>query len=417
MKKTQLSLLAVSVLLASQVHAAGFQVVEHSASGLGRAFSGDGAVGDNASEMSANPATMVLFDRAQFSIAGSYLEPEIDVDNKTTGESNDDIAPSAFVPAIYYLNPINENWVWGVGLYTDYGVETKYEKDFAFGEQAGNTSLMTFKLNPNLAYRINDHFSLGAGVSAVYAKAELKRYKGNLSALPIPALAGAPSDNLMKMKGDTVGWGWNVGALIEIDDNNRFSIGYKSAVKLKFRDGDFTDGTGAKTGIPGKKVDSDLDLDLPDILEIAGFHQLTPKWAVHYSWQWTNYSKFDEIKSTSSQCAGGECVYKGEDYSDAQRWAIGATYNINEQWIARAGFAYDEQAGEPTASIPDADRYWYTAGLTYLWTDNLSLDAGFAYIQGDTVEFTESSQVTGQPYRLKADGPAYLSAVQLNYSF
>ena len=114
MKKTQYSLLAISIALASQVHAAGFQVVEHSASGLGRAFSGAGAVGDNASEMSANAASMMLFDKKQFSGAISFIEPEIDVKNNTFGDSADDIAPSQVVPAFYYVNPINDKWAWGI---------------------------------------------------------------------------------------------------------------------------------------------------------------------------------------------------------------------------------------------------------------------------------------------------------------
>ena len=51
MNTKQCSLLAVSILLASQAHSAGFQVAEHSASGLGRAFSGEcsllAAIADN----------------------------------------------------------------------------------------------------------------------------------------------------------------------------------------------------------------------------------------------------------------------------------------------------------------------------------------------------------------------------------
>ena len=418
MKKTQYSLLAVSILLASQVHAAGFQVVEHSASGLGRAFSGAGAVGDNASEMSANAASMMLFDKAQFSGAISYIDPEIDVKNNSTGESANNIAPSQVVPAFYYINPVGDKWAWGVGMYTDYGVATEYPSDFMAGDISGKTSLTTFKLNPNIAYRINEQFSVGAGVNFVYAKAELKRTKGALSAPPAyGGLGGSPSDTLIKMKGDTFGYGWNIGALYEVNKNNRFSASYKSAVKLKFEDGDFTDGTGALTGVPGSTTDADLDIDLPDIVILSGFHQLNNQWAVHYSWQWTNYSKFEELTATGSSCVttGGTCFTKKEHYEDNQRWSIGTTYQPIDSVILRAGFAFDEQAGDATLSIPDTDRYWYTAGLTYLWTDNLSLDAGFAYIDGKSGSFDETSLAGTMNF--DSSGPAYIGSVQLNYAF
>lgn len=148
---------------------------------------------------------------------------------------------------------------------------------------------------------------------------------------------------------------------------------------------------------------------------MSGFHQLNQQWAVHYSWQWTNYSKFSELKATSNACSDGTCFTKSESYSDNQRWSIGTTYAVNEQWLVRAGFAYDEQAGKATLSIPDTDRYWYTAGLTYLWTQDLSLDAGFAYIDGKSGNFTETGLAGKQEFH--SSGPAYIGAIQLNYAF
>ena len=57
------STIAVAVaLFSANVSAAGFQLNEYSSSGLGRAFSGEGAVADNATSGSRNPATMTMFD-------------------------------------------------------------------------------------------------------------------------------------------------------------------------------------------------------------------------------------------------------------------------------------------------------------------------------------------------------------------
>ncbi len=76
MNKKHCSLLTISILFACNAHSAGFQVAEHSASGLGRAFSGGegGAVADNASVLARNPAAMTLFKEAQFSGALSIID-------------------------------------------------------------------------------------------------------------------------------------------------------------------------------------------------------------------------------------------------------------------------------------------------------------------------------------------------------
>ncbi len=95
---------------------------------------------------------------------------------------------------------------------------------------------------------------------------------------------------------------------------------------------------------------------------------------------------------------------------------MGATYQLNQEWTLRAGLAYDEQAGQATLSIPDSDRYWYSTGLTYQYSPDLSIDAGFALVQSKDGDFTETNEL-GQKLEFSGDAVAYLSAIQLNYTF
>ena len=76
---TTIRLLTVTIsltLFSQAVSAAAFNLNEHSASGLGRAFAGEAAIADNASVLSRNPAAMSLFKQKEISIAGSYIKPE-----------------------------------------------------------------------------------------------------------------------------------------------------------------------------------------------------------------------------------------------------------------------------------------------------------------------------------------------------
>lgn len=72
------------------------------------------------------------------------------------------------------------------------------------GRLAVKTDLETLNLNLSGAYRLDNHWSFGVGFDAVYAKAKIERYAGDLGkvvagsgALP-PALAqrvaGIPAD-------------------------------------------------------------------------------------------------------------------------------------------------------------------------------------------------------------------------------
>ncbi|MBC5852340.1 outer membrane protein transport protein [Vibrio metschnikovii] len=410
MKTFPRTLVALAVTASCSVHSAGFQVAEHSASGLGRAFSGEGAVADNASVLARNPAAMTRFERAQFSGALSIIDPDVDVYDLGNQQKMADIAPLQVVPAAYYLSPINEQWSWGIGLFTTYGVATDYPSDIYAGDMAGDTALISVNLNPSLAYKVNQHLSLGAGVNLVYAHAELNRHQGGLA----PTLGGQPSDKLISMEGDTLGYGWNIGALYSVNENHRFGFSYRSQVKLDFDDGTFSSynsGAASKPEVVGR-----LKLDLPEIWEISAFHQLNDQWAIHYGYQRTGWRSFKELKATSAECKDGVCFQKPEDYKDNGRWSLGTTYRLNHDWTLRAGLAFDEQAGKATLSIPDSDRYWYSAGFTYTLSDAMTLDAGFALVRSQSGNFTETN-AAGQSLNFSTKANAYISAIQLNYQF
>ncbi|MEZ8128900.1 outer membrane protein transport protein [Enterovibrio norvegicus] len=413
-KKLSRTAIALAVALAApSAWSAGYQVAEHSASGLGRAFSGEAAVADNASVLARNPAAMTLFERASTSAAISFIDPNIDIEH--TGPSREqtaeDVAPYAIVPASYYISPINDQFAWGIALFTTYGVATDYPDDFNQGSSAGDTSLVSVTINPNVAWKPNEQWSLGVGLSAVYGMAELNRHKGTLA----QAIGGNPSDKLITMEGDTFGFGWNLGALYELDSNNRWGAGYRSEVTLDFT-GDFTDHTGAAAQLaPGSTIKGDLEVVLPATLEVSGFHQLNNDWAVHYSVLWTEWSQFEELRATNSQCnssdGAGVCFLKEEHYENTLRWSLGATHELTDTWTLRAGLAFDEQAGEATLSIPDTDRYWYSIGATHQYSSNLSFDAGFTLIKSKSGTFVEDGE------NFNGTGNALIYALQTNYQF
>jgi long-chain fatty acid transport protein len=411
--KKQLSTIAVGIIAATQAHGAGFQVAEHSATGLGRAYSGEAAIADNASTLARNPANMMLLEKRQVSGAIHIVDPHIRIKDKTNNEEAKDVAPVKVVPAFYYVSPQTDKWSWGVGLYTTYGVATDYPDDMQIGDIAGHTDLLTTNLNPALAYQVNDKWSVGAGLSLVYAKAELTRYKGALAA----GLGGDKRDNLLSLKGDAVGYGFNAGTTYHFNDDHRIGFGYRSEVALEFEDGDLNSyDTGISTP---PKVDGDLELDLPEIYEVSGFHQLTDDFAMHYSWKRTGWRSFKELKATSSQCNNGtpnQCFYKDEQYKDNVRLSLGGTYQFNDAWTGRAGIAFDEKAGKATLSIPDSDRYWYSTGFTYQYNADLTIDAAITWIRSRDGNFKETNGL-GQDIEISSKGDAYLSAVQLNYTF
>lgn len=164
---TRSALAAAIALISSNVSAAGFQLNEYSAAALGRAFSGEGAVADNASVGSRNPAAMTLFDRPSFSGGVIYIDPSVDITGTSpSGKSTDasNIAPSAWVPNLHFIMPLDEQWAIGASATSNYGLATEFNDDYVAGMLGGQTDLKTANLNLSAAYRLNDNFSFGLGL-------------------------------------------------------------------------------------------------------------------------------------------------------------------------------------------------------------------------------------------------------------
>lgn len=116
---TQSALAVAVALVSTQAWSAGFQLNEFSSSGLGRAYSGEGAIADDAGNASRNPALIMMFDRPTMSAGAIFIDPDVNISGKSpSGKSlnADNIAPTAWVPNLHYVAPINDQFGWGLQL-------------------------------------------------------------------------------------------------------------------------------------------------------------------------------------------------------------------------------------------------------------------------------------------------------------
>lgn len=451
MKKFNQSLLATAMLLAAGgANAAAFQLAEVSTSGLGRAYAGEAAIADNASVVATNPALMSLFKTAQFSTGGVYVDSRINmngnVDASITGTgmaatkygsvSERNVVPGAFVPNLYFVAPVNDKFALGAGMNVNFGLKSEYDDSYDAGIFGGKTDLSAINLNLSGAYRVTEGLSLGLGVNAVYAKAQVERNAGIITeSVKIGQTTfnvGSPEEKLipkyLTSKDKSVvslqdraawGFGWNAGVMYQFNEANRIGLAYHSKVDI-----DFTDrtATSLEAGVIGAGKTGDLTLTLPDYLELSGFHQLTDKLAVHYSYKYTHWSRLTKLHASFED--GKKAFDKELQYSNNSRVALGASYDLYEKLTLRAGIAYDQAASRHhrSAAIPDTDRTWYSLGATYKFTPNLSVDLGYAYLKGKKVHFKEVATI-GKTVKINttadytSQAHANLYGLNLNYSF
>jgi len=387
---------------------AGYQLAERSASGLGRAFSGEAAIGDDASILGSNPAGMSLLDDLSFAIGANFVFPHVDAQGQgATGPISDsDIISDAIVPYAYFTRKVNDQITIGFGSYTTYGLKADYSTAFATGSVTDYSELLTFNLNPAISYRINKHWTVGAGFDALYAD-------GNITSLQ-PGIGG----NLFDLEGDDWGYGYNLGVLFELNEGTRIGLHYRSSIKL---DLDGTAEVGAGLGaFPGGDFDASLEVELPDTLELSAYHEINDKWAVHADILWTNWSKFQSLDPKVNPLID-PALSKEQNWDDTFRFSIGTTYQHNDRLTLRAGVAWDESpatSSNVTLRIPDADRTWASVGASYFVSDCYTLDIGYTHVFADDVSLSpEAAGGNTEAFLGEIDGGVDIFSIGLSGSF
>ena len=396
-----------ALALSSLAEGAGYQLQERSTRGLGRAFSGEAAIADDASVLASNPAGMLLVpgDTA-ISVGLSGIFPNVDVDGVFTPTgapggiptSARSVADDAVVPYLYLTQKLNDKVSVGFGSYTTFGLATNYPLTFAARSLADKSELKTINFNPSIAYRFNSQWSIGVGFNALYGEGKLNSTFPN--SLPILDLAG-----------DDWGFGYNLGLMFEWSDSTRFGLHYRSEVDLTL-EGRIVSGAAAIWNGPGI-----VEVTLPDSLEFSAYHEINDRWAIHGDVVWTGWSDFQQLKPIVFG-APVQPPATNENWKDVYRFAIGTTWQATERVTLRAGAAYDQSPVEPqflTLRIPDSDRLWLSVGMSYQFNPCWSIDVAYTHLFTDSVRINETT--TAGNFTGTAEGSTHLVALGLSGHF
>lgn len=328
--------------------AGGFLLFEQGVKGLGNSFAGGSAVAEDASTVFFNPAGLSRLSGTQFEVAGYYINPQAEFDDKgstvspalpvvggtpLTGGDGGDAGVAAIVPNLYYAQQIIDKIHAGIGITVPFGLETDYNRDWVGRYHAVKSDLRTIDINPAVAYRVNKWLSLGGGISAQYIDAELTNA---VDFGTIGFIGGAPTlsqsfDGFVKLKADDWGWRWNVGVLVEPTDNLRFGFAYRSDIDYTLKgDANFTIPPGAEPiAIGAGLVDTDakVDIELPGHASLVAYWRFHEKFALMGDIFWTYWSELDEL---FIELDTGTNVVTTLDWDDTFRYALGLTYYHDE---------------------------------------------------------------------------------------
>lgn len=427
-KLVRLGMMAALTIHGGSVGAAGFALIEQSASGVGNAFAGGSAAAEDASTIFFNPAGMTRLPGKQVVVGVHAIDPSVKFTNQgstlappappvpLTGGNGGDAGQWSYVPNLYLSWELNESLWLGIGVNSPFGLKTDYAVGWVGRYQALNSELTTVNINPSIAYKVNDKVSLGFGLSAQKADATLNK------AIDFGLFLGAPqtSDGSQELSASDWGYGFNLGALFQISPDMRIGVAYRSRIKYTLS------GTSTFSGVPGplsgilsfQNSNASADLTVPDSASLSVLQTFGDKWELMGDITWTQWTVFNQLVVNFAN--GAPSNVTPENWQNAWRFSLGMNYKPNEKWKLRSGIAWDQtpvpNSTLRTARVPDNSRTWLAVGASWYFTKGASLDFGYAHLFVPSTSINHTEQASGTLIG-SYDNSVNIISVQVAYSF
>jgi long-chain fatty acid transport protein len=375
------------------VYAGGLWLYEEATPDMGVGGAGRQAAGFDASTASGNPAAMTRLDRSQVEggFMGLYVDSKFDVKNATHGDNGGGNA-GYFSPAatLYYVHSVSPDLKLGLGVGSYFGLGVSYSNEWAGKYYVQSASFTTMAVNPTIGYRIAPWLSVGGGVSVVQGQLSER-----VAVNTVPVLE--PGDGRLKYDASDVGYGYNLGVLVELNPQTRVGVIYVSQVNLDFKDemrfknlegtilGDALQASGL--------LDAQLkiNVNLPAQLAVGAYHALSDKLALVGTVNWQNWSRFGEPEIS---VADSNTVTDDLGYKDTYHAGIGVYYRLAAPWLLMAGFGYDtsptSSSSERSPVLPLGAAFRYAAGVQYDWSKDLAVGLAYTLIDAGKAKVNQS---------------------------
>lgn len=368
----KLRLLIISLVVATQVFASGFQINEHGARGMAMAGAYT-ALALDGSALFYNPAGLSQLDGTQIMLGTTLISPSASFRGVTPDIDETSMESAIFTPInLYVTHQLNNDWAIGFGVNNQYGLGSTWDENWIGQNLAIETEVQTFYFTGGASYKFSDQLSLGLTASYVYGHVAI------LKNTPIDPFAGTAT---VDMSGTAGSFAYSIGLLYKPSDMVSLGLDFRSATTLEFTGTADVTAPDALAGlIPSGDIEAPLTVPMNATIGLA----LHPSSALTISadFQYVGWSSYDKLEVTFTET--GYVSTSIRDYTDSWILRVGGEYHLSDVFDLRGGLLYDsnpvkDEWVEP--SLPDADRIGLNIGCGYKITENISVDLAYMFLR------------------------------------
>ena len=370
-------LLAVLALASAVTYAGGYRVSLQGNKALAMGHTGV-AVVNSSESVFFNPAGLVYLEDKISITAGMHgVFSHISYQDTSSGANAKTDSPMG-TPLYLYASYKATDWLaFGLGVYTPYGSEVRYDDDWAGSHLVNNIDLKAIYIQPTVSFKVNDYLSFGGGPIYVTGSVNFNR---NLNRT-LTDLDGNRSNVTVDASGIS-SWGWVASTMFNVTENLHIGATYRSEIILETDDGEATFENIPKSPLtPFENTSIKAGLPMPAEMTVGMSYDFGDKLILAFDF---NRAFWDVYKSLDIDFANPAIPdsKNARNYKNSSVYRFGAQYDATKMFTLRAGYYFDEspvREGYFAPETPRNDSNNFTAGFTVNIGNHLQIDASFLY--------------------------------------
>lgn len=313
-----------------------------------------------------------------------------------------------WLPHFQLAVPLPQGFTFGLAGDAEYGLGTDFGENAPTAWSCTETTVQGYVINPNLAYKITDKWSIGVGLRWLFF--DFEQYK-NLKVMSYHLYGNNRFES----------FGWQIGTKYDILDNLSVGLVYKSPIDVNVRGQ--TDATARHPGYVGaaalNTAGADASLTLPQSITAGINWDVVKTWHLGFAASWSQWSEFDtlifNVKPTRND------VYL--NWNDTWRASLGSAWDFAADWTWMISYAFDMDCcldkDQSSAMLPPAHRNILATGFVWNCWENLDLALSYSCIftDGGSMDTVDKTTGTGRWHLETCRGFCHAVGFSVTYRF
>lgn len=329
-----------------------------------------------------NPAGLAFVDsKLSIAVGGFGVKTDVKWQDPMTlqkAETDNKLGTPMYLAVSY--KPVDDLAI-GLSVTTPFGSSVTWPEDWQNKANITHIDLKAFNIQPTVAYRFSDWFSLGVGFIYTHGTAKLEK---------VQTVAG--NDIKLKLEDkDAHGLGFNVGAMFKPTDKFGVGIAYRSNVDVSANKGDVTWSnvpSGIASNVPFNTDKWNTTLPLPSEFTFGMSYKVLPQLELFGDVVWQNWTRYKSLDINLYNDASNTFYTSSstKNWKDNTLFRFGAEYTFNDMIVGRVGYYHDKSpvpAAYWSSETPSSNLNSVSAGLGFKFNNGFYLDLFGSYVQGD----------------------------------